>query len=420
MPRIFMAHMIVAPFVQHAAAALHEAGLLAAFGATLVDHPESGLQEVAKRLAPLVGYDLAGQLQRRRITAFPEALVQHYPWREVVRMLQVKLRADPVLGDRIFHWARDGFDHWVAGRLDGHGGFYGYEYGARESLKRARALGIPGFLDLPSPEHDFSEGIIAAEVARFPDLQSDYRTHVSGLQDERTEYRREEWEAASHIVTASTLTRDSWVAKGWSPRPVAVIPYGAPPVRESYLRAMPDEQPLRFVWAGTFSIRKGAHLLIEAWRSWTPSHPGIELHIYGAVTLPEKVLADLPTSIVFHGSVAQHVLFEALAGSAALVFPTLCDGFGMVVTEAFALGVPVITTERAGAVDLVRQGENGLRIAAGSAQAIAEALDAFMDLRADWPAMRHAAAETARGWQWSDYRRELSRFVGQALMEPVP
>lgn len=417
MPRIFMAHTVIPPNVQHAAAALYETGLLDAFGAALVDNPNSRLQQLARKFAARIGYDLTEQLRRRRITAFPVMLVRHYPWREVARMLQVKLLANPVLGDRIFHWARDGFDRWVADQLKGQGGFYGYEYGACQALQKARALGIPGFLDLPSPEHDFAEGIIAAEVARFPYLQSNYRAHVSRRQIERTEYRRQEWEAASHIITASTLTRDSWIAKGWSPRPVAVIPYGAPPVREAYLKAMPDDRPLRFIWAGTFGIRKGAHLLIEAWRTWAPRYSGIELHVYGAVTLPEKVLTDLPDSIVFFGSVSQPVLFEAMAGGAALIFPTLCDGFGLVVTEAFALGLPVITTERAGAVDLVRQGENGLRMEAGSAAAIAEALEIFMNLRAEWPAMRRAAAETARGWQWSDYRRELSRFVHQALSE---
>ncbi len=406
-----MAHMGVPPFVQHAAAALHEADLLGGFGTTLIDHPGSRWQFLSKRLAASLGYDLAKQLQRRQVTDFPFEVVRHYPWREIVRMLQVKLYGDPVLGDKIFHWTRDGFDSWSARQLDEFGGFYGYEYTARASLKRARTLGIPGVLDLPSPEHDFSEAVIAAEIDRFPSMRSEYREYVGAHQNVRTEYRQSEWEAATHIVTASNLTRDTWCAKKWSPRPTVVIPYGAPPVRESLLCEVPASKPFRFVWAGTFSVRKGAHLLLDAWTSWTVANPGVELHIYGAVTLPKSVLTNLPRSVVFFGSVSQAQLFEALASSVALVFPTLCDGFGLVVTEAFSLGVPVITTDRAGAVDLISHGDNGLRIAVGSASAISHALTELMDSRPTWPDMRRKAAETARAWQWADYRREMSAFL---------
>ena len=91
----------------------------------------------------------------------------------------------------------------------------------------------------------------------------------------------------------------------------------------------------------------------------------------------------------------------------ALIFPTLSDGFGMVVTEAFARGLPVITTDRAGASDLVRTRENGLIIRAGDTEAILAALRWCLDDRAKLAAMSLAALETARSWQWSDYRCAL-------------
>src|SRR5262249_47330293 len=98
-----------------------------------------------------------------------------------------------------------------------------------------------------------------------------------------------------------------------------------------------------------------------------------------------------------------------------LIFPTLCDGFGLVVTEAFAHGLPVITTSRAGAADFVQHGVNGLVIPAGDVSAIAEALQWCLSHRGKLKAMRRAALETAKRMQWSDFRQALARHVINGL-----
>jgi glycosyltransferase involved in cell wall biosynthesis len=108
-------------------------------------------------------------------------------------------------------------------------------------------------------------------------------------------------------------------------------------------------------------------------------------------------------------------LFAALDRADVLVFPTLSDGFGMVVTEAFSRGLPVITTNQAGASDLLDHGRNGLIIEAGDSAAIAGALKWCLDNRAALAAMREPALETAKGWQWSDYRRALIEAVATGL-----
>src|SRR5205807_1893133 len=103
------------------------------------------------------------------------------------------------------------------------------------------------------------------------------------------------------------------------------------------------------------------------------------------------------------GSVPQVELFAAFERSDVLVFPTLADGFGMVVTEAFSRGLPVITTDQAGASDLVEHGRNGLIIPAGDSAALVEALQWCLDNRKPLYQMRSYALETARRWQWPDY-----------------
>lgn len=404
--KVAVAHLAPAPFTQQVARALEEERALHAFFCTLVDQPNTRWQAFTSGLATLAGIDLRRALRRRAVTEVPADRVHSYPRREVLRMLQVRLHNDPVLGDRIFHWARDGFEDWVARQLEGLDLIYGYEYGSLRIFRRAHELGVRKVYDLPSPEHDFVEELLAPEFARFPELMDPYRRFTSSRQDERTERRRQEWELADLVIANSTFTAESWKSAGWAKRSVAVVPYGAPPPLLEVVTP-PTDGPLRLLWAGTFSIRKGAHLLLEALHALALPPEKLVVEVYGAQGLSEALLKHAPSALRFCGSVPRPELLEHMARAHALIFPTLCDGFGLVVNEALSRGLPVITTRRAGAADLIRPGENGYLIEPGSSEPIAIAIESCLANREVLVAMRTSALASAAAWQWSDYRQGI-------------
>lgn len=414
-----VAHLTPAPYTQQVARALEEHGALDSFFTTLVDKSEAGWQAMSASLGNLAGIDLRRDLRRRAISEVPAERVHSYPRREVLRMLQVRLLQDPVIGDRLFHWARDGFEAWVARQLDGLDLIYGYEYGSLGIFQRARQLGIRTVLDLPSPEHDYVDRLLAPEYARFPDLITPYSRYTAARQVERTVRRRQEWDLADLVIANSSFTADSWQASGWAERPIAVVPYGAPPpIAQPF--DPPSDGPLRLLWAGTFSIRKGAHLLLEALHALALPPERLLVEVYGAQALPGSLLECAPAALRICGSIPRPELLERMARAHALLFPTLCDGFGLVVNEAFSQGLPVITTLRAGAADLIRPGENGVLIEAGSSQAIAAAIEAAMADREALVAMRPAALASAAAWQWSDYRCRIAEVVLGCSSTPAP
>jgi glycosyltransferase involved in cell wall biosynthesis len=310
------------------------------------------------------------------------------------------------------------FDRHVArGSLKYADGIYGYEYSALASFTEAKKRALARIYEVPAPEHDFVEDLIQHEIEKFPELDDGKRTYFLSHQARRTKRRRQEWALADIVIANSTFTRDSYAAAGLEVGKVRVIPLGAPPVRDSGVdhRGMVRDS-LRVLWVGTFGVRKGAHYLLEAWRNLAPQQSA-KLEIYGALALPAKWMRGLPSSISILPTVPRIELFEHYRAADILAFPTLCDGFGMVVTEAFAQGLPVIATTRAGAADLVRHGENGLIIPAGDARALADALEWCMTHRTELRTMRRAALETARRWQWRDYRQALARNVLDGLRE---
>jgi len=405
---VIIFHPMVAPHVQQAARALHEAGQLDRFITSVYDDPASLRQRFLTAGGRLVGLDLAREFSRRTIRDLPLSLVESHPWGELLRVAVGRLDHDRRLTDFVWERAEASFDELVSRRLHrGLTGVYGLEYSSRLTFQRARHLGLRVGYEMPAPEPYFVEAMLNTEMAKFPELRTPYQDYLAVREEGRIARRRAEWHSAHVIIAASHFTKNSYAAAGLDVSRVRVIPLGAPPAIAPELAATgggAGNAPLQLLWAGSFSIRKGAHYLVDAWRQGDFGRHA-RLRVFGTNDLPPRLLEPLPPGIEFGGSIPRAELMTHYQGSDALIFPTLCDGFGMVATEAWSRGLPVITTDCAGAADLLKPGENGLLIKAGDAGAIARVIEWCLSHRTELRAMRTPATLTAARWQWSDYRR---------------
>lgn len=392
-------------FPQQVALAFQEHGALDAFVTGVAFRPDGALIKTLHRLGPQ-GRSVARELERRS-TFLDPSLVKTVPFWEMARLLAARAGADPVLVDRLWDRASHVFDATVAQRYAPNTeAIYAYEYTAKASFERAKQEGAFAVLDLPSLNNRAYEALQQAERERFPELRSKADPYFASKFARRQARRDSEVELADVLVANSNLTRRSHVEAGVDPEKFIVVPLGAPPAIEAVTRAFDPATPLRVVWAGAFSLRKGAHLLLEALRAF-PRRTGLQLDVYGSRQLSDTMMGEAIEGVTFHGSQPQSRLFAAFEAADVLIFPTLSDGFGLVVGEAFARGLPVITTDQAGSTDLVKSGENGLIIPAGDVGAIQRALEWSLDNREALHRMRFKALRTAQGWQWSDYRRVL-------------
>jgi glycosyltransferase involved in cell wall biosynthesis len=135
--------------------------------------------------------------------------------------------------------------------------------------------------------------------------------------------------------------------------------------------ASDTKRPLRFLFVGMASVRKGVPALLEAWKN--ASIAG-ELVIVGNV---EAAIQDRVDAAVRGGSV-QHVAFTEDVGTYyrnadVFVFPTIEEGGPQVTLEAGGCGLPVITTPM-GAARLVKHNVNGLIIEEGNVGGLTQAL----------------------------------------------
>ena len=113
-----------------------------------------------------------------------------------------------------------------------------------------------------------------------------------------------------------------------------------------------------FVFLFVGDLRKGSEITIEA----LARVPSAALLLVSRSSVQSYRHKAEKTGVVdrVHFCAATNSIEEYYGAADAFVFPTPYDAFGMVISEAMASGLPVITTREAGASELIQHGRNGL------------------------------------------------------------
>jgi glycosyltransferase involved in cell wall biosynthesis len=406
--------------IQHIARALYEVHALYAFETVGVDSFRSSSLRWMRDTACAMSSGLRRQLSRRAVTEVPPDLIRSHWGRELPRIVASRLPGCEVLEDWLWERNEHAFDRACAAQLarPDIGGFIGIEHSCLASLRAARALGKPGVVTYLSPHHRTRARWVDREMQESPELISSGRRHIQGLAAARDARSDEEAATADWIETGSSFTTRSLIDAGVPAEKILTVPMGGPaPIDVSRL---PTRLPrvCRVIAVGPVSVRKGAHYLLRAWPQ--VAGPGAELHLYGKVLLSEQVKKTLLSlspaeRVTFHGSVPAPLLSEAYLQASVLVLPSLCDGFGLVVSEALAHGLPVITTTNTGAADLIEHGRTGFVIPPADEHALAAALQWCRDHPVELLDMRRAALASAHRWTWADFRQRQIELLASAL-----
>lgn len=104
------------------------------------------------------------------------------------------------------------------------------------------------------------------------------------------------------------------------------------------------------LYVGVLSERKGSRMLLDIWNIVSKKNKGARLHILAGITPQEKIEAFLSDasimgirdSISISGYVDERTKLDAFSGASLLVFPSTYEGFGLVIAEALAMGLPAV------------------------------------------------------------------------------
>jgi glycosyltransferase involved in cell wall biosynthesis len=223
------------------------------------------------------------------------------------------------------------------------------------------------------------------------------------------------YEMADRIVVPSRHAEESFAAIPELRAKLFRNPYGVDLERFPARAPKASTRPIVLLYVGTWSVRKGCDLLEEAVRGVD----GVGLIHVGAVG--DVRFPDDPKRFTRHNPVPQSRLRRFYAAADLFVLASREDGFGMVLSQALASGLPVVCTDRTGGGDLA--GMPGLAsrvtvVPAGDAGALAEALRRWRDRLLDGPALPPLGDAERQSLSWAAYARryhaELLRMTAGA------
>ena len=146
--------------------------------------------------------------------------------------------------------------------------------------------------------------------------------------------------------------------------------------------------------------------LYRAFAQLRRAHPGLRLVLTG-----EGDYGELPDGVEARGRVSTEALVELYRGAAALVFPSLYEGFGMPVVEAMACGCPVACSNAASLPEVC--GDAARYFDPGDSPAMARAVADVLDDPAPWTAKGLARAA---GFTW-ERSAQLHEDVYRELLD---
>jgi phosphatidylinositol alpha-mannosyltransferase len=214
----------------------------------------------------------------------------------------------------------------------------------------------------------------------------------------------------------------AWTGRRWYGGRYTIIPNGvdveAPPSIPS-----PPGAELRILFVGRPEERKGLPILLTAFGALVEHVPS-RLTVIGAEREDVlRYLADpeLMSSIDVRGRVAGEALWHELHEADVLCAPSLSgESFGMVLTEAFAAGTPVIASEIAGYSDVVTDGVDGILVPPGDPQRLAEELQRAHHEPQRLRQMGEAARRSAQRYAWPRVADEVTAVYERAIEAPAP
>ena len=407
--KIIISHPTSNQFNRALVKGLYELNKLAAFFTAIAVFSDQLLYRLG-------GLKFFKDLKRR---SFEKKLQKHTktkPFFEMGRLLSSKLKWYALIQhekgifcvDNIYHQQ----DLWVAKNLETAKkneveAVYAYEDGAIHTFTKAKELGIVCLYDLPIGYWKSARELLQNELEKNPE----WAATITGFKDSHEKLTRKDRELAlaDQIFVASSFTKKTLQKYKGTLAPIKVIPYGFPPVINDKTYLPLQRRKLKVLFVGGLSQRKGISYLFDAVKGLKEQ---VSLTVVGKKAIPN--CTALNKALEEHNyitSLPHQEVLECMQSHDVLVFPSLFEGFGMVITEAMSQGVPVITTDRTAGPDLITHGKDGWLVASASSEAIRNVLSELLENPSLLKTVGQAALEKAKSRPWSVYGNELARAL---------
>ena len=407
---------VVHPGTQHSrqtALALQQLGRLAFLATGMFSAAGDRVDWLADRTPGRIGERLRREWERFAFASLDPANVRTFPRYELPERIARRLGMER-LAATLDILGNQAFGPRIARIVDGQGpvALWGYDGSAYASFADPRCAHVPRILDRTIADGRHWN----AELALIRETHGDWllpgERGWSGAQIARDEV---EYAAADHILCGSPFAADTvrrYAHAAGTAEKLRVLPYpfdaalfgGTPPPLY-----VPKGKPVRFLFVGQVTARKGIHHLLEA-----IGHLDLmeaRLTVAGPVGVPRKMLARYADRVSFRGPVARGEVPSLMQRHHVLVLPSHFEGSAIVLPEAMASGLALVHTAASG---LGASTASGIVLDRPDAEAVARAMAALCADRENLHAMRQAAQVESVIRSFAAYRGGIEHFLSEA------
>ena len=227
-------------------------------------------------------------------------------------------------------------------------------------------------------------------------------------------------------ITVSESTRQDLVSVGFAPEKVWIIPNALstkPLLPEQFLKKTLG--PV-FIYAGRFAPYKGIDAAVKALGIIKENYPNAKLWCIGKA---DRVYIDETLhplcqkyalvdgnpqengDVTYWGFVSEQKKLELLSSATALLFPSMREGWGIIVIEAASVGTPSIVYDSPGCRDAVDFGRAGYLCGQNTPAELAKYMKDTVEKPEEYEAMRRAAYQFATGFSWPKSAQLFSELI---------
>lgn len=199
------------------------------------------------------------------------------------------------------------------------------------------------------------------------------------------EREQREYQMADAILTLSTFAQNTFIDEGVNPEKLCLLPLGAnlhafrpsSEVIHARCQNILSGEPLRVLYVGALSFRKGISDLLEVIKLYKDRSQGRRL-AFKIIGPSSPEVANLLSEIRQYAELLPKMPQEELPGAYAqgdlFIFPTIEDGYAVVLAQAQACALPILTTTNCAGPDLIRNEESGWILPIRSPQSFVDRL----------------------------------------------
>lgn len=322
-------------------------------------------------------FQLAAGLHERGLLA---KLLTTYPAPAVRRFVpqDMPLTTAPLieLGRRLSEWSGvgGGVPVWVARQFGSFAArniptnadiFVGWSGASLEAIRCAKRRAIATVLERGSTH-------ILHQNQVLLDAQARWGAPARPPEPDLIDRELEEYETADVIMVPTNIAAATFVRHGISQFKVLVNPYGIDLTGTGVPDRRRSSGPVRILFVGSVGMRKGIPSLLEA---FVRLQENCELHLVGPVEDELRpLLSRGGARVIAHGPRRGPVLAKLFDDADIFCLPSIEEGFGLVLLQAMARGLPIVTTSVTGASMMAGEEDGVLMVSPGDDEALADAL----------------------------------------------